>query len=71
MADPIVEELKAERHRQGVSLQRLGEQLGRKSYQTVWQWESETHDPSLSNLRQWAGVLGYELRLVRREAVTS
>lgn len=64
--DPIIDQLKAERKRRGLTLQQLGEQIGRKTYGAVWQWESRTHDLRLSNLRQWADALGYDVALVRR-----
>lgn len=67
MTDPTVAALKAERKARGLSLQQLGEILGRKTYQTPWQWESGSNDPSLSNLRQWAAALGYDLALIPRE----
>lgn len=65
--DPILAELQAERQRRGLSLQALGEELGRSTYQSVWNWESGTSNITLSCLRQWAGALGYDVMLVKRE----
>ncbi len=67
MTDPIVQALKAERKRQRLSQQELGERMGRKTYNTVWQWESTTNEPKLSNLREWAAALGLDLTLIPRE----
>ena len=67
MTDPIVAALKAERKRQRLTLQRLGEVLGRRTYQTVWQWENGASDLRLSNLRAWADALGFDLTLTKRE----
>jgi transcriptional regulator with XRE-family HTH domain len=67
--DPILAELHAERHRRGLTLQQLGEMLGRHTYQSVWQWERGIVDLRLSNLREWAAALGYDVTLTPREAV--
>lgn len=67
MDDPILSALKEERNRQGLSLHQLGEQMGRKTPQSVWQWESGTSDLRLSSLREWAAALGYDVVLVRRD----
>lgn len=67
MSAAIVEQLRAERHRQGLTLQQLGERMGRKTYQGPWQWESRTNDPRLSNLDQWADALGYQITLTPKE----
>lgn len=63
----IIDQLRVERKRRGLTLQQLGEQLGRKTYQSVWQWENSVADPRFSNLCQWADVLGYEVALIRKE----
>lgn len=68
--DPIIAELQAERQRRGLSLQAIGEALGRSTPQTVWQWESETTGITLANLRAWAGALDRDVVLVKREAVS-
>lgn len=62
--DPIVAELRAERRRRGLSQTQVGTLIGRRSYQTVWQWESGTNDPGLSSVREWAAALGFDLALV-------
>jgi DNA-binding XRE family transcriptional regulator len=63
VADPIIGELRAERKRRRLSQQELGNQLGRATYNTVWQWESGANEPTLGNLRAWAAALGYDLVL--------
>jgi transcriptional regulator with XRE-family HTH domain len=70
VSDPIVAALKAERKRQGLSLERLGKRMGRHTYQTVWQWESGTHAPTLASLRAWADALGFDLVLAKRPEVS-
>lgn len=62
--DPILDALRAERERRGLTLQTLGEDLGRATYQTVWNWESGTNEPTLSSLREWAAALGFSVQLV-------
>ena len=62
--DPIVVTLRAERERRGLTQQQLGERLGRKTYQSVWQWENGVTSPGLANLREWARALGYDLVLI-------
>jgi transcriptional regulator with XRE-family HTH domain len=63
MTDPILAELRAERRRRGWSQTDLGQRLGRRTYQSIYRWESGTNDPTLANLRAWAAALGYELTL--------
>jgi len=65
MTDPIATELRNERLRRGWSQTYLSQLLGRQTYQTVYQWEQGVHDLRLSNLRDWADTLGYDLVLVR------
>lgn len=60
--NPIPAALRAERQRQGLTLQQLGERMGRASYQTVWQWENGT-DIRLSSLQEWASALGMKVTL--------
>lgn len=62
--DPVVAQLRAARRERGLSLQLVAESIGRSTYQSVWQWESGTHDPLLSHVREWARALGYDLVLV-------
>lgn len=61
--DAIIEQLKCERLRRGLTMQQLAESIGRKSYQSIWKWESRTQDPGISNLRRWAAALGYRILL--------
>jgi transcriptional regulator with XRE-family HTH domain len=65
--DPIIEQLRAARLARGMTLQQIGEAIGRKTYQSVWQWESGVSDLRLTSLRRWADALGYDLTLVRRD----
>jgi transcriptional regulator with XRE-family HTH domain len=59
----LIGQLKAERKRRGLTLQQLGERIGRSTYQTIWQWENGT-SPTLHNLCQWADALGFDVALV-------
>lgn len=61
--DPILDRLKAERERRGWSQQHLAEEIGRSTYQTIFNWESGTNDPTLNHLRHWAAALGYVVTL--------
>lgn len=61
----LIDQLKAERHRQDLTLQQLAERIGRKTYQSIWQWENGAVDLRLSNLDEWARGLGYEVTLTR------
>lgn len=65
--DPILAELRAERIRRGLTLQALGEQIGRRTHQSVWQWERAITNVTLRCLRDWAGALGYDVVLIKRE----
>ncbi|GAA0738642.1 helix-turn-helix transcriptional regulator [Dactylosporangium roseum] len=62
--DPILDALKAERERRGLTLQGLAEKIDRQTYQSIWQWESGASDPTLSSLREWAGAFGFTVALV-------
>lgn len=62
--DPILDALKAERERRHLTLQELAEKIDRSTYQSIWQWESGTSDPTLSSLRDWAAGLGFTVALV-------
>lgn len=62
--DPLAAALRAARRERGLSLQAVAQLMGRRSPQLVWQWEAGRHDPSLSNAREWAQALGYDLVLV-------
>lgn len=61
--DPIIQTLRAERQRLGLSQTAVGLLLGRKSYGTIYQWEAGVNAPNLDNLRAWANVLGYDVVL--------
>jgi transcriptional regulator with XRE-family HTH domain len=65
-SDSIVKTLREERARLGLSLEQVGQSMGRKTYQTVWQLEHETYDPRLSTVRDWADALGFDVVLSRR-----
>ncbi len=65
--DPILGELYAARKRSGLSLEQLGQLMGRRTHQSVWQWERSITSPTLRCLRDWAFALGYDVVLVRRD----
>jgi len=65
--DPIINALRLVRKALKLSQQGLAQRLGRKTYQTVWQWESGSTDPTLRNVREWADALGYDLTLIARQ----
>jgi len=65
--DPILDALRAERERRGWSQTDLAQRIGRSTYQTTYNWESGTNEPTLSSLREWAGVLGYDVTLTPAE----
>lgn len=54
----------AERHRQGLSQQELGERIGRNTYNTIHQWERGVNEPNLTNFLQWAAGLGLSVALM-------
>jgi transcriptional regulator with XRE-family HTH domain len=56
--------LKAAREGRGLSQTALGRQLGRSTYQTVYQWESGANQVTLSNFLAWAAALGFAVTLV-------
>jgi transcriptional regulator with XRE-family HTH domain len=62
-------ELTAERLRRGLNQQQLGEVLGRRSYNTVSQWERGNNDPTLTNFVEWAAALGYTVTLVPADSL--
>ena len=64
--DPIVEQLRKIRIEKGWSQQQVARRIGRKSCQTIYQWE-RVHSVSLSHLREWADALGFDLVLVKKE----
>jgi transcriptional regulator with XRE-family HTH domain len=53
-----------ERHRQGLSQQQLGERIGRKTYNTIHQWERGVNEPNLTNFLEWAAGLGQSVALI-------
>jgi transcriptional regulator with XRE-family HTH domain len=66
--DPILDALRAERERRGLSQTELAQMIGRSTYNTPYQWESGINEPTLSSLREWAGALGYDVTLTPHEA---
>lgn len=62
--DAAVSALTAERERRGLSLRAVA-RLSGVSPSCVHSWEHGTRDPSLANLRAWAGALGHALTLTR------
>ena len=63
--DPVVAALRDERRRQGMTQTDVARAIGRKTYQTVHQWEKGTNPPSIVNARAWANALGLDLTLTR------
>jgi transcriptional regulator with XRE-family HTH domain len=63
--DPIIVTLRAERERLGLTQTDVAQLVGRKTYQTVHQWERGLNTPTLANLRTWANSLGFDLALTR------
>jgi transcriptional regulator with XRE-family HTH domain len=61
--DPILDTLRAERERRGWSQTDLAQRIGRRTYNTPYQWESGSNEPTLSSLREWARALGYDVTL--------
>jgi hypothetical protein len=64
--DPILRALHEARKAQGLTLLDVAERMGRATPQSPWHWESGKNSPSLVNLHEWAGALGYELTLKPR-----
>lgn len=62
--DPIVVLLREERRRQGLSQTDVAQAIGRKTYQTVHQWERGANQPNIVNVREWARALGFDVTLV-------
>lgn len=69
--DPLLDRLRAERERRDWSQQRLAEETGYASYQSIFNWESGANQPRLGNLRKWAGALGYDVALSPRAATVA
>lgn len=61
--DPIVEQLRAERVRRGWSEWDIASRVG-CDQSAVNHWERGRRNPLPSNLRAWAGALGFDLLLV-------
>jgi transcriptional regulator with XRE-family HTH domain len=61
--DPILDALRRERERRGWSQHRLANEIGRATYQTIFNWESGTNEPILGHLRHWAAALGFAIVL--------
>ena len=66
MTDTIVEALTVARKVAGRSLADVAEHAG-VATNSVCRWECGHGLPGLTGLRAWAGALGYELVLVKRE----
>ena len=64
--DPLIDELRMARRLAGLSQGELSAKLGRKTSQTVYQWEGGS-DVRLTSLRVWADALGLDIRLVPKE----
>ena len=66
MPDPIVKALTDARKRSGRSLLDVAESAG-VATNSVCRWECGHGLPGLTGLRAWAGALGYDIALVKRE----
>jgi transcriptional regulator with XRE-family HTH domain len=64
--DPILRALHEARKAQGLTLLDVAERMGRMTSQSPCHWENGNRSPSLVNLHEWAGALGYELALKPR-----
>jgi transcriptional regulator with XRE-family HTH domain len=67
MTLPIIQELRRERRQQGLSQEALANLIGRTTQYKIYYWETGKHDPGISGFIAWAGALGYEVKLVRRQ----
>lgn len=67
MPDKIIQHLKSKRKSLGLSQTDIANLIGRKTYQTIHQWEKGTNCPNLKNLKDWANALGYDLVLTPKD----
>lgn len=66
IADPLVEQLRMDRHARGISQQWLAIEMG-TAQSAISEAESGETSPTLSTLRRWVDALGYDIALTRRE----
>lgn len=64
----IVDTLHAERERQQLTQRQVAERAG-LYHPIICTYERQRYVPSTTKLIAWAGALGYDLTLMRREAV--
>jgi transcriptional regulator with XRE-family HTH domain len=64
---PIVAELRKIRRAKEISQDAVGAALGKCSSQVSF-YESGTNSPKLAMICSWADFLGYEIKLVRKDA---
>jgi transcriptional regulator with XRE-family HTH domain len=62
--DPIAVELRAERMRQGLTLQEVAHLMGWATSAPLYRLEKGTCKPTLGTLRRWSRVLGREVGLL-------
>ncbi len=65
--DPLAQQLRAERVRRGETQGAVAARMG-LSRESLNAYEGGRHSPRLPMLRLWAGALGMDLVLQRREA---
>lgn len=65
--DPLVDELRVERHRQRRTQRSVADAIG-VSQAEVSRWEAGLKSPTLASLRRWADALDLDLAPVRRVA---
>lgn len=61
--DLIVRELRAERHRQGLTSSEVARRMGWKTHAPLHKLESGRSLPTLGTLRKWARALGRDVVL--------
>jgi transcriptional regulator with XRE-family HTH domain len=64
--DPLVEELRMDRHARGIAQAWLAGRMG-TTQSAISEAEAGQTSPTLTTLRRWTQALGYDLTLVRRD----
>ena len=66
MPDPILSQLAEIRRASGLDVPSVAQRAGVAPF-SIDRWERFNVAPMLVNLRAWAGALGYDIALVKRE----